>query len=141
MNVWYDLGHKPEPGSPLESVYALLFQARQDADYLKTFMTVRAILDAPLQTVEGVQTGNELKNLVEEYTETVYPFAKADKRKVIDEMTKALRHYVNEVAAIEAVPLPTLTEKLRIHRRMAESRQRYSEQVSKTAQQLRRSLN
>lgn len=109
-------------------------------DYLKTFVLIRAILDAPLQTVEGANVGKELQNLAEEYTEKVFPNIHADKKRVIDEMTRDLMRWVSNVAAIEATPLPTLMEQVRAEQRKKKGKQQHLSRIEHLSMQMKRRL-
>lgn len=127
------MGLQPEPGAPLESVYAVLFQKRQDARFLENFLQARATLDAPLQTVEGAQTGDELKNIVEEYVNTIFPFQKADSKKEIREMAAVLKQWVENTAGLQVEMLPDPAKQLQVARRLKKGQlqqQRINQQMS-----------
>lgn len=118
VNRMYDLGHMPEPNSPLESVFDMLFQLRQEAKYMEHLLLIRAILDAPLQTEEGVQTGNEVEKLLDNYTKALFPFHDADRKRDMDDMKEQLKRWVEAVDNIKIQPMPSLTERAQAARRM-----------------------
>ena len=108
-------------GSLLESLYAYLFQLRQETQFMQTFVVARAVLDAPLQTVEGANVGQDLKKLVEEYTRLIFPHTEADKRKEFEEMRRVLEAYTKAYSSIEVKPLPTLMESVKRADRRAQA--------------------
>ncbi|MCA8938752.1 MAG: hypothetical protein KDB07_03005 [Planctomycetes bacterium] len=131
---------QPEPGTPLESVYALLFQMRQDIQFLAQFLQARAILDAPLQTVEGVQVGDELKNIVEEFINAMYPFQRADMKKEIHEMAEILQKFVEQVHSIQVELLPDPGKLMQEARRRRKGQEQHKQVNMQLAQMIRRQL-
>ena len=138
--MWYDMKKQPEPGTPLESVYALLFQMRQDIQFLAQFLQARAILDAPLQTVEGVQVGDELKNIVEEFINAMYPFQRADMKKEIHEMAEILQKFVEQVHSIQVELLPDPGKLMQEARRRRKGQEQHKQVNMQLAQMIRRQL-
>lgn len=73
VNVWYDHRREAEPGSALEVLYSLVFDARQESRYFESVFLARAILDAPLQVTEGMKPSGDLPKLEEKYASALFP--------------------------------------------------------------------
>ena len=123
VNRMYDLGHIPEFGSPLESVFDILFSLRQESRFIETLLMMRATMDAPLQTVEGVKVGKEMEDLLDRYTKSLFPYHEADKRKDMDVMQEQLKRWVGGTSSITVTPMPSLKDQLNVSRRTRRGRQ------------------
>lgn len=135
--MWYDLGYHPEPGSPLESVYQILFQLRQEAHFVETVMITRAILDAPLQTVEGAKPGTELKDLADQYLKALFPYHEADEKQRMRMLHEKLDEWVKNIDHIQVDVLPSITDQMKAARRKRRSQdmlQRIDKDMSRLVQ-------
>lgn len=96
---------------------------RQEAEFCKTILIARAVLDAPLQTMEGVQPGDDLEKMVEAYLNAMFPFQQADVKRAMDKMRNMLNTWVNSVDTITVEPLPDPVSEAKLARRVAKGRQ------------------
>jgi hypothetical protein len=117
------MGIKPELGSPLESMYQILFQLRQEQTFFSQALLARAILDAPLQTVEGAEIGDDLSKISEQYIDSMFPNYKSDNKKKVKELQEALHEWVSKVSDITVTPLPSMTDRMKQARRAQKGRQ------------------
>jgi len=99
-------------------------------------MMTRAILDAPLQTVEGAQPGTELKDPADQYLKALFPYHEADEKTRLRLLQDKLKEWVEGVEHIVVEPLPTITEKMRGARR----RRRGYEQMKRVNKQMSRQV-
>jgi hypothetical protein len=88
----------PEPGSPMEMVYLLVWKMRQDIEFHKSRATLQALLS---------QKGAEDKTIMEAFAalkEAFFPFDRNQKK---DEMRQLKEAMVREVArgALSVTPL------------------------------------
>lgn len=112
-NVWYDLKILPEPGSPLESIFVVLFTLRQDIEFNKTMTMLHAILEAPRQTLEQYKPDKTLDQAIEAYVKSMYPYWDADKKADIQKAAQVLHQWVSKVDHMEIQPIPTITSMLK----------------------------
>jgi len=71
-NMLYDMQTEPPPpGSPLESIFILVWQMRQDAEY----HAVRAVVQS---SVDAGDDGNALQDAWKGFTEHFYPHLKEE---------------------------------------------------------------
>lgn len=94
---------------------------------------VRAILDAPLQTEEGVNFGTELEDAVDTYKKTVFPFWEADKKRELSDAKEVLESWTGQVSHITIDTLPDPVAELKFQQRVARANRSYAlynEQVS-----------
>ena len=133
----YDLGYIPEPNSPLESVFDILFSLRQETRFIETLLTMRATMDAALQNVEGATVGKEMEELLDRYTKSLFPYHEADKRKDMAVMQEQLKRWVGGTESITVTPMPSLSDQLKVARRVSRGR-RQQEAIDQQLSGLRR---
>ena len=69
-NIVYDLQHEPPPpGSPLESVFILVWQMRQDIEYYAH----RVLVQAAIEIKDG---GKAAADAWQKYTDVFFPHVK-----------------------------------------------------------------
>jgi hypothetical protein len=94
---------------------------------------IRAILDAPLQTEEGANLGNELEEALDVYKKTVFPFWEADKKRELAEAKEVLKSWTGSVSHITIDVLPDPVSELKFQQRVARANRSYAlynEQIS-----------
>lgn len=114
-------------------MYQLLFQTRQETRFIENVLTARAILDAPLQLEEGVQTGTELQEVMEAYIKSIFPYHEADSKRALREMQEVLEKWVRTVDNIVVEPLPDPIDEIRKARRTVRAKKEmdsYNKRIS-----------
>ena len=96
----YELADEPPPpGSLLESVFLLTAKRRQEADYYKTSTLVAATLAAATQDTSA------LKEALDTYRNTVFPFMAAEKLKELQATKDTLKKWTQDITAMKIRPL------------------------------------
>ena len=103
-------------------------------------MLTRAVLDAPLQTAEGMEPGKELEKLVDKYVQAIFPYHEADQRKDKQSMKEQLHRWVSQVKHLTIEPLADMGDQLQSARRQRRAQQQMSTYENHLARMVRKRL-
>ena len=101
-NMLYDTASgPPRPGSLLESVFILLAQRRQEAEYFKTKTLVMGSL------VDKIESGPKmLGESLDQYRQLLFPFLAEEKRKLDVDSKKLLKQWTSRILKVRPLWRP-----------------------------------
>ena len=102
----------------METVFLHLWGMRQKVEYLKTSYLVRAVVNAPLQTVEGANIDTDkMEEAHEALFSAMFPFSEHEKKKEDTDARGRLDHWVRKVKGIKVLEvLPDIKSAIKEHR-------------------------
>ena len=104
-------------------------------------MITRAILDAPLQLAEDHQSGNELKELAEQYMTALFPHHEGEDKHSMSVLQAELKKWVEGTQKLIVKPLPSLTDGLKAARRLKRSEEQRTTVDKRLSRLIQRRIN